>query len=399
MFHRIVLAATLALCVSLAASQPISRAKPLEIERIAIVGHGVAFDSKMRPIQLDLKTIRSMQNSLRDGLANTRAANRPGMRYISERIESAKIKAGSEEEKSLLTGVLIRRQLEGADKQTLAAYDWRNTFLVERARALLSRRYKGRYKLAPETLILLREGLNLKAFETDYMAECRSQKVPVPPNFSMAKPGAWVKQGSLTYKLLLAESPAQVWTWFDRKRPGACVALPRDNGEPGSVAGIICQSAITGRACFWDNLTRADPTRRIPAATETMVINKLQDGRTLDVEAPCTTCHAGNNVFLMSPDDPTWAKLMRGPLPKLTQFSTIYKPLADTTAASHRYTPIAHASWVNPPLTTGCAGSCHASPSTKVEKLWSNLPTAKRPPMPPACATSDDFRNCYYNKP
>ncbi|HYI40477.1 MAG TPA: hypothetical protein VE053_09190 [Allosphingosinicella sp.] len=396
MLLRVTLAVSLFLFVSLAASQPTRPEAPPEIERIAIVGHGIAFDSKMRRIPIDVKTIRSMQSSLLGVLAKSRLTGQPGIQSFAARIESAMAKARSEEEKAILTGILIRRQLEGADQRARAAYDWRNNFLIERSRSLLDRRFNGRYQISETVLRLLREGgLILAATQTAYMSECRGQDVPVPPNFSMSSPGAWVNRGNLTYNILSPGDSAQVWTWTDPARRGACVALPRDGGGPGTLAGIICQSATTGKACFWDNLTRANPTRRVPPATETMVIRDLQDGKTLDVGAPCTGCHTGNNVFLMSPDDSTWAKLMRGPLPDTTNFSTIYEPQANTVAGGPRYTPIAHASWVNPALTTGCAGSCHGSPSGTVQGIWSGLPAAQKPQMPPACATGGNFRNCY----
>ena len=395
MLHRLALAVSLLLFVSLAASQP-SRpeAKP-EIERIAIVGHGLAFDSKMRSIPIDLKTIQAMQESLRAVLAKARLTQRPGIQSFEARIESAMAQARTGEERAMLTGILLRRQLESADKRVRLTYDWRNNFLIERSRSLLDRRLRGQYVISEAVLQLLREGgLILTATETGYMGECRGEDVPVPPNFSMSKPGAWENQGNLTKNMLSPGNAAQVWTWTDPHRRGACVALPRDGGGPGTLAGIICQSATTGKACFWDNLTRANPTRRVPPATETMVIRDLQDGRTLDVGAPCTGCHTGNNVFLMSPDDPTWAELMRGSL-AATNFSTIYEPQANTVANGPRYTPIAHASWVNPSLTVGCAGSCHAAPSSSIQSLWSGLPAAQRPQMPPACATGGDYRNCY----
>jgi hypothetical protein len=394
MLHRVALAASLTLFVSIAASQPMGPAKPLEIDRIARIGHGMAFDSKMRTIPMDLKTIQSMQDSLRERVGRNRLADRPGAKTFAARVEAAIAQARNPEERLLLTGVLIGRQLETADKRLRDSYEWRNRFLIERTRALLERRFEGRYRISEAVLRLLREGgLIVTAIETGYMSECRAAGVPVPPDFSMSKPGAWVNQGDLTYNILDPGDPAEVWTWTDPARRGACVALPRDDGGPGTFAGIICQSATTGKACFWDNLTRADPTRRIPAATETMVIRNLQDGRTLDVNAPCTECHTGNNVFLMSPDDETWAKLMRGPLTS-GNFSTIFEPQANTVAGGPRYTPIAHASWVNPALTIGCAGACHASPSAAVQARWSGLPPAQRPPMPPLCA-GGDFRNCY----
>jgi hypothetical protein len=90
----------------------------------------------------------------------------------------------------------------------------------------------------------------------------------------------------------------------------------------------------------------------------------------------------------MSPDDPTWAKLMRGPLdgtqPTPRTFTTIVEPQTNSPGGP-RYTPIAHASWVNPPLALGCAGVCHGAPSTAINS----------PPMPPACATGGNYRNCY----
>jgi hypothetical protein len=395
MLHRLALAVSLLLFVSLAASQPSRPAEKPDIERIAIVGHGLAFDSKMRRIPIDLKTIRSMQESLRAVLARSRLAGQPGIQSFAARVESAMAQARSDEERAMLTGVLLRRQLESADKRVRGVYDWRNNFLIERSRALLDIRYRGQYRISESVLQLLREGgLILAAVETGYMSECRGEDVPVPPNFSMASPGAWQNQGNLSKNMLNPGRPAQVWTWTDPNRRGACVALPREGGGPGTLAGIICQSATSGKACFWDNLTRANPTRRVPPATETMVIRDLQDGRTLDVNQPCTGCHTGNNVFLMAPDDPTWAKLMRGALAS-TNFSTIFEPQANTVAAGPRYTPIAHASWVNPPLAIGCAGSCHAAPSGTIQGIWSGLSPAQQPQMAPACATGGDYRNCY----
>jgi hypothetical protein len=406
MLHRMALIGAMALFVTIAACRTMTMPPgQLEIDRIAIVGHGIAFDRNMRAIPMDLRTIESMQGSLRDALGrSSRFGGQDG--GFTANITAAIAANRSPEERALLTGALINWQLERAGRQVLETYGWRNRFLTERTRALLDRRGGGRYDLSEALRRLLRDGgLIFPAVETGYMSECRAQSVPVPPNFSMTTPGAWVNRGDLTYNILNPGMPAQVWTWTDPARVrgggnggpgarGACVALPRDDGEPGSFAGIICQSATTGRACFWDNLTRADPTRRVPPATETMVISELQDGRTLDEGEPCTGCHTGNNVFLMSPDDETWAQLMRPPLPA-GNFTTIFEPQADTVAGGPRYTPIAHASWTNPALASGCSGVCHGAPSAAVQRRWSELPVGQRPPMPPACATPGGFRNCY----
>ena len=399
--QRIALATGLALFIALAGCKPAvpppSSGRP-EIERIAVVGHGLAFDSKMQPIPIDLKTIRSMQASLRQALAGRKLDLNDDAKAFAARIEAAMAQSKSEEERALLASALINRQLERADRQVRAVYDWRNRFLAERARSLIDRRFRGRYVISEALLRLLREGgLLLPRFDTAYMSDCRAESVPVPPDFSMTLATGWIRQGDLVHNILSPGGQASVWTWADPARRGACIALPRDNGGPGSVAGIICQSATTGKACIWDNMARGD-MRRIPAATETLVIRNLQDGRTLDEGAPCTECHTGNNVFLMSPDDPTWAKLMRGPLtgpqPSPRTFTTVVEPQTDSPGGP-RFTPIAHASWVNPPLTAGCGGACHAGPNAEVQSRWAVIPPDQRSRMPPLCATGGNYRNCY----
>ena len=100
--------------------------------------------------------------------------------------------------------------------------------------------------------------------DTPYMADCRAQGVPIPPDW--AETGtSWVDQGNLNTNgggtnLLQGPVDAHVWTYTDPNVRGACVALPREDGSPGSLAGIICQSATTGKACFWDNQRKTDPT-------------------------------------------------------------------------------------------------------------------------------------------
>lgn len=414
MLHRIALASALALVLTIAACRQAPPGPPAgqektagqqkteeqpRIDQIAVVGHGMAFDAKMQEIPIDLKTILSMQGSLGERLAQARLADDDGTKAFAAKVEAAMAESKSEEERALLTGAVLNRQLQRADQKMRAAYDWRNRFLTERARGLLERRYRGQYQLSESVLQLLREGGLIVAgiFDTGYMNECRAESVPVPPDFSMAKPGQWIHQGGLTFNILRPGDPADVYTWTDPARRGACIALPRDNGGIDSVAGIICQSATTGKACIWDNLTRDDPSRRIPAATETMVIRELQDGRTLAEGAACTGCHTGNNIYLMSPDDSTWAKVLRGldgPQPTPRTFTTVVEPQTDSPGGP-RFTPIAHASWVNPPLTAGCGGACHAGPNTEVQTRYFAIPVGQRNAMQPTCATGGNYRNCY----
>lgn len=407
MLHRLALSSALALVLTIAACKrtPPPPAKEPEIGRIAIVGHGYAFDAGMQAIPMDLKTIRSMQESLREVLAGAKLADNDRTRAFAAKIEAAMARTKSEEERALLAGALLNYRVERADKRVRETYGWRNRYLAERVRGLYDRRFAGQAVIHESVLRLLREGGLIidPVFDTAYMDDCRAQSVPVPPNFSIATPGEWVHQGSLAFNILGGKEtdtppdPADVWTWTDPDRRGACIALPRDNGGIGSLTGIICQSATTGNACFWDNLTRADRTRRIPSATETMVIRELQDGRTLDEGPACTRCHTGNNVFLISPDDPTWSKVLKGldgPHPDPPTFTTLVETQTSPLSGP-RYTPIAHASWVNPPLAAGCSGSCHAAPSDMLQTRFYRVHRARRNVMPAPCATGGDYRNCY----
>src|SRR5687767_4530782 len=242
MLHRIALAAGLASLVTIAACRPAQPPPPEpdkqpEIERIAIVGHGIAFDAKMQDIPIDLKTIQSMQGSLREALAGAKLDDDAGARAFAAKVEAAMAEVKSEEERALLTGALLNYQLDRADKRVRETYGWRNRYLAERARGMLDRRAGGQAVIHESILQLLREGRLILdvAFDTGYMAECRAESVPVPPNFSIARPGEWVHQGALTFNILgpgtasNPPAPADVWTWTDPDQPGACIALPREN--------------------------------------------------------------------------------------------------------------------------------------------------------------------------
>jgi hypothetical protein len=237
--------------------------------------------------------------------------------------------------------------------------------------------------------------------ETSYMADCREHEVPVPPDWSL-QTTRWKLQGNLKDGTnLLDETQSQgqdafVWTWSDPAIRGACIALPRSGVSTRALlAGIICQSAYTGYACFWDSRLRneADPmaeSDKIDWTSQTLVISKLKDATNLTETGSgvCTDCHRGNNVFLISPDDPTWAKVLRGPLVTApgSTFTTQVLASSDNRGGHPRFVPLAgnRAGWTNEfaPLGGDC-NVCHENP---------DLPFSKRPVMPPACPPSG---SCY----
>jgi hypothetical protein len=242
-----------------------------------------------------------------------------------------------------------------------------------------------------------------QAGDTDYMAFCRIRRVPIPPDWAESGSG-WALQGNLRQgsNLLQPGEDAFVWTYSDPVRRGACIALPRGTGTPnGSLAGIICQSATTGAACFWDNRKRddSDPMSQQPTLGWKGVwlkISELKDASNLTEQQSgrCTDCHRGNNAFLMSPDDPTWAKVLRGPLVTTpgSTFTTHVESSPNTSFGHPRYDAVTYPSnrpdWKNPdPPASGCSGSCHES-----FQLPQGIPSPA--PMPPSCAAGG-VENCY----
>ena len=119
----------------------------------------------------------------------------------------------------------------------------------------------------------------------------------------------------------------------------------------------------------------------------TLVISNLKDGSNL--ESACTDCHHGNNVYLISPDDPTWAKVLRGPLdgPSTGTFTTRVEASTDNAGGHPRYIPVSgQDGWLNTfSSATGSCTTCHEQPRVGAVSA-----------MPPACAGSPpDPSRCY----
>jgi hypothetical protein len=218
------------------------------------------------------------------------------------------------------------------------------------------------------------------------MAFCRANGVPIPPDW--AESGTeWQYQGKLQTNLLEPGNDAFVWTYSDPRVRGACIALPRNGGGPGSLAGIICQSATTGAACFWDNMPKNNQRPGLLGwKGRALRISDLADGWNLSgVTGRCPDCHSGNNVFLISPDDPVWEKVLRGPL--VTEvgstFTTQVESSSDNQGGHPRYVPLTQSGpgWSNA-YRTGPCSSCHEQP------------TVRSPVMPPVCA-EQGVEHCY----
>jgi len=347
-------------------------------ERIQYSGHGMLFDKDFKLVVLDKQSIVELQNSMIEALKKNSQDNKQALQEIRELETQLRKKLFDAEESIVVRAKIVRTLLRRSDDELRLRYEWRNDALMY---TYLSKPGIHTRAALHTSALLRKHGFtrkptrNLQGYERD----CGTEQVPIPPDW--AETGTpWVYQGTLTENLLRPGEYAAVWTYSDPNSRGACIALPRkDVGGNDTNLGIICQSARTGRACFWDNRSRTNQAGLLPWTGQTLVVAQLAGGDVL--RENCTNCHHGNNVFLISPDDPTWAKLLRGPLtgPNAGNFTTGVEASSDNQGGP-RYVPVSgQIGWSNTFTPGGCSGACH------------EIPTVRTPtPMPPNCGT-----NCY----
>ena len=339
---------------------------------IAYSGHGQYFDHLARPIKVDDKLVLTMETSMSGQLAETAAGKLE--KKEAALLKDAQAYALSGELKpayaALLQGAVTSRLMQFANKAQLAQLEWRHRLLMRRYTELtIDPRWVRIYPVRLRDILRFVGPWVIIQPSTDYVERCRADDVPIPPQWSEANPNGWEYHGLLVQNLLQPGDDAHVWTWSDPHDRGGCVFLPRGTSGNG-LAGTLCQSASTGKACIWDNLDR-NTGAVLGWRNVTLNVNQMQDADML--ASNCTGCHRGNNAFLMSPDDPTWAKILR-PVNQATVGANFTTNL---DAGIARYTMISNqAGWTNPSASQ-CIG-CHERPSVGFGKVPS--------PMPPACA-------------
>jgi len=235
-------------------------------KRMALAGHGILYDLEGNKVELSAREMRGLQKEI---LEAARAdADRFRMKndkpleelsgIVAEMEEFALSKDQSQDEAFLTANLLIRSiayQMRPAIRDT---YLWRAEYLSHRWRLVrdlkvlelrpVDRRLRGWFINWRD---ILRDPDNGGNQGSSYVQSCRDAGVPVPPDFQTTGT-AWRQQGSLTINMLDPGDTADVFTWSDPHKRGACVALPRydDDGNAG-LNGIICQPVSTGQSSRW----------------------------------------------------------------------------------------------------------------------------------------------------
>ncbi len=167
-----------------------------------------------------------------------------------------------------------------------------------------------------------------------YMAECDQAGVPVPKN---VLDSAWVNHGRVDDPFLSPNLEAELWSWSPGPQTGLCLALPRwDSNAQASLFGVICQSFVTAKVCFWDNQRFPTPIfeDRAAAGTTGYPLTRFLGGADLDDGGDqfksggmCSNCHAGANAFVVHPEKDAFRDLSNVRAPLMNTSIGWYEPL------------------------------------------------------------------------
>ena len=151
-----------------------------------------------------------------------------------------------------------------------------------------------------------------------YVNLCADYKVPIPSRvpvraeWSASDFPGWKDRGYLgTDFLSLGSSIPQLLTYESESPPGLCMALPRwrpqnSSGQTAIAMGLICLSYLTNKACFFD-IENVSRSRQSVPIEDFMGAKGIKDNQ--KTGGICTDCHAGENPFIIHPEDSSFRQL------------------------------------------------------------------------------------------
>jgi hypothetical protein len=142
---------------------------------------------------------------------------------------------------------------------------------------------------SPENVQILHSGLTTTHGDSLYLTDCRNNHVPSPPPWGPNSLGKWTDVGTFSGgNSLNGQGSGHIYLWISG---GMCILMTRSNGGgSGGSIDIICQSETYGTACFYEGGYSSFPS------TQSFPNSVVKGG--VDLGNQCTTCHAGENVFL-----------------------------------------------------------------------------------------------------
>jgi hypothetical protein len=329
------------------------REKTPPADWIALAYHGLVLDANLDVIEMTPDNVTKIQQSILE-MAMPRVQSDPTSRGV-QRLFTTHGLDGGPSVKLRTKG--LQALLARSPSDMRERYEWRLRLLPGAnagVHGLDSTESSLEKKLREFGIEDVRPSPRPELADT-YIETCRAARVPIPPNWPDTR---WISQGRQALVLISKSLDAEVFAFKDPAVPGVCYALPRrDSTGSVQILGIICQSAETGKACFWDNKARDDTP--LTGVGLTLDINVIGNGFTLG--ETCTDCHRGDNAFNIHP----------GTALDLSRAGATGGPYVTDPAV--RYTAIGQSHWINPPALTlprppagqSSCTACHDLPETK----------------------------------
>lgn len=137
----------------------------------------------------------------------------------------------------------------------------------------------------------------------EYVRACAAAGVPIPPPVFTA---GWANRGAIVNPFLSPSMTAEVMHFQSSNPEGACLALPRypAGSDRAQLFGLICIGKQSRNACFWDNPRGTFFQKNVPVAIDQFVggIDLVANN-----QGECSDCHAGENPYVIHPDNPPFA--------------------------------------------------------------------------------------------
>lgn len=354
---------------------------------IAGVGHGAFFDAKGNQIRLTPAFVARAQRWYR---ARLLAALTPGDRKTvlaqekqMRRGQKLSGQAALVADQEVLQAIVARLPRDFADHETVGIIN----LLSYRLTTVVGEPGYKRFAVNPalaerlRAFKAMRPGGGINALVTTnsgqaYIDECRANRVPIPPAINVmdtAGVAGWRIEGEIpTNRQFIENTPAEVRVFTSAD--GMCIALPRyTDGSKTRVMldGVVCQSSVTSKVCFWDNQMNTSvfefgATERIPIGVPDLTVNAMgryQAGGNellMGGGGVCTGCHAGENAYIVHPE-----VILRPATPTTPEF--VWQSMAGIYPMfpPQRYDPIVPAAWpqnalsMSPTLVPGDCIGCH----------------------------------------
>lgn len=285
---------------------------PMPQGPVAYVAHGALFDRENNQIEVTAEFTDRAQTFYRNHLLD-RASVDERARFLAVQARFVTERAIDERQRlyidALLLDLLIRA-VQPSDSARLLTISRRLSRVARLSNVPdeLRRRLEDAGLATSSTS----QALTSSATGQAYRTLCEQNGVPIPPDWGTA---GWVSRGELKSEFISGSFEAEVFTFQSLSPEGVCLALPRWDGNRAELLGIICLGKVSAKACFWDNQTgNPNNPQFFPLRGEVVPFTNFGGGADLidSVGGVCTTCHAGENPFVIHPNTPLGLPVLQG---------------------------------------------------------------------------------------